>query len=92
MSTRSLQKPSSALGRARTFRAVVGLIVPHVVRLAVGPGVRALLPLSLCSGAAFLSLCDALARTLVPGRELPVGVLTAALGAPALVVLIARRR
>lgn len=71
--------------------AFVGLIVPHVVRLVVGPGVRALLPLSLCAGAAFLSLCDALARTLVPGRELPVGVLTAALGAPALVVLIARR-
>jgi iron complex transport system permease protein len=72
--------------------AFVGLIVPHVVRLVVGPGVRALLPLSLCAGAAFLSLCDALARTVVPGRELPVGVLTAALGAPALVVLIARRR
>lgn len=72
--------------------AFVGLIVPHLVRLAVGPSVRALLPLSLVVGGAFLTLCDTLARSIVPGRELPVGVLTAALGAPALVILIARGR
>jgi ABC-type Fe3+-siderophore transport system permease subunit len=72
--------------------AFVGLIVPHFVRLAVGPRVRALLPLSAVTGAAFLTFCDALARSLVPGRELPVGVLTAALGAPALIALITRAR
>jgi iron complex transport system permease protein len=72
--------------------AFVGLIVPHLVRLAVGPAVRTLLPLSTVGGAAFLVLCDSLARSVVPGRELPVGVVTAALGAPALVVLIARAR
>lgn len=72
--------------------AFVGLIVPHFVRLAVGPKVRALLPLSAITGAAFLTFCDALARSLVPGRELPVGVLTAALGAPALIALITRAR
>jgi iron complex transport system permease protein len=72
--------------------AFVGLIVPHLVRLAVGPSVRALLPLSLVAGSAFLTLCDAMARALVPNRELPVGVVTAALGAPALVLLIARSR
>jgi len=72
--------------------AFVGLIVPHLVRLAVGPSIRALLPLSLVAGAAFLTLSDALARSLIPGRELPVGVLTAALGAPALVLLIVRAR
>jgi iron complex transport system permease protein len=72
--------------------AFVGLIVPHLVRLALGASVRTLLPLSLVTGSAFLTLCDAVARTLVPGRELPVGVVTAALGAPALVILIARRR
>lgn len=72
--------------------AFVGLIVPHLIRLAAGPAVRTLLPLSALGGAAFLTFCDALARTIVPGRELPVGVLTAALGAPALVVLIARSR
>ena len=43
-------------------------------------------------GAAFLVTCDALARVVLPGRELPVGVVTAALGAPALVFLVSRAR
>ncbi len=72
--------------------AFVGLIVPHLVRLAVGPSVRRLLWLSAVVGAAFLTLCDAFARAVVPGRDLPVGVVTAALGAPALILLIVRRR
>lgn len=72
--------------------AFVGLIVPHLVRLAVGPALTRLLPLSLVTGAAFLVVCDAVARSIVPGRELPVGVVTAALGAPTLVVLLLRAR
>jgi ABC-type Fe3+-siderophore transport system permease subunit len=72
--------------------AFVGLIVPHLVRLAVGPALGRLLPLSLIAGAAFLVVCDAVARSIVPGRELPVGVVTAALGAPTLVVLLLRAR
>lgn len=72
--------------------AFVGLIVPHLIRMALSPSVRVLLPLSAIGGAAFLALCDALARTLIPGRELPVGVVTAAFGAPGLVLLIARTR
>jgi ABC-type Fe3+-siderophore transport system permease subunit len=72
--------------------AFVGLIVPHVVRLLVGPSLRTLLPLSFFGGATFLVLCDALARVLLPGRELPVGVVTAALGAPTLVFLVSRPR
>lgn len=72
--------------------AFVGLIVPHLVRLVVGAGARSLLWLSTLSGAAFLTVCDAFARSIAPGRELPVGVLTAALGAPALILLIARAR
>ncbi|HEY3497725.1 MAG TPA: iron ABC transporter permease [Polyangiaceae bacterium] len=72
--------------------AFVGLIVPHLVRLAVGPALGRLLPLSLLSGAAFLVACDALARSVVPGRELPVGVVTATVGAPSLVVLLFRAR
>lgn len=72
--------------------AFVGLVVPHLVRLAVGSAIAQLLPLSLCSGAAFLVVCDAVARSLVSGRELPVGVVTAALGAPSLVVLLFRAR
>jgi iron complex transport system permease protein len=58
----------------------------------VGPTQRRVLPLSLVTGGAFLVLCDALARSLSPGRELPVGVVTAALGAPGLVVLLFRAR
>jgi iron complex transport system permease protein len=72
--------------------AFVGLIVPHIVRRAVGPALSRVLPLSLVTGAAFLVLCDALARSVSPGRELPVGVVTAALGAPGLVLLLFRSR
>jgi len=72
--------------------AFVGLIVPHLVRRVLGPGYRVLLPMSLCVGAATLVSCDLFARLLVPGRELPVGIVTAALGAPALVALVARGR
>ncbi|MGE0712969.1 MAG: iron chelate uptake ABC transporter family permease subunit [Planctomycetota bacterium] len=72
--------------------AFVGLVVPHLVRLALGPRLRVLLPLSCCVGAAFLVACDAAARLLIPGRDLPVGVVTAALGAPALLLLVVRAR
>jgi len=72
--------------------AFIGLIVPHLVRRLLGPGYRILLPMSVCVGAAALVSCDLLARLLVPGRELPVGIVTAALGAPALVALVARGR
>ncbi len=57
----------------------VGLVVPHVVRLVVGPDGRAVLPLSAIWGAAFLAACDLLAR--IPG-DIPVGVVTALVGAP----------
>ena len=72
--------------------AFVGLVVPHIVRLTVGASRRVLIPMSAVSGAAFLVGCDALGRVVLPGRDLPVGVLTAAIGAPVLVALVARRR
>jgi iron complex transport system permease protein len=72
--------------------AFVDLIVPHIVRLLLGSGMRRLLPMSFILGGAFLVACDTLSRLLLGGRELPVGVLTAALGAPALIILIARAR
>lgn len=71
--------------------AFVGLVVPHLVRLGVGTQRRLVLPLSAICGAAFLVLCDTAARTVWSGRELPVGVLTAAIGAPLLVGLVLRR-
>jgi iron complex transport system permease protein len=63
----------------------VGLVVPHLIRLVVGPNARSLLPLSLIYGAAFMALADLLAR--VPG-ELPVGVVTAIVGAPFFLYLL----
>lgn len=71
--------------------AFVGLLVPHLVRLVVGGAPRRLLPLSAVVGAGLLPLADGLARVIVPGRELPVGVLTAAIGAPTLVILLVGR-
>ncbi len=71
--------------------AFVGLLVPHLVRRATGATVRNLLPLSWVVGAGFLVLCDTVARVALGGRELPVGVITAAVGAPALFFLVIRR-
>ena len=70
----------------------VGIIVPHAIRLTVGAGYRILLPLSLAAGAAFLVLCDVLARTLLSPAELPVGVVTAFLGAPFFAVVLRTSR
>ena len=70
----------------------VGLIVPHIVRRLFRSQQRFFLPLSALCGATFLTLCDTAARLLLPGRELPVGAITAILGAPTLLWLVARRR
>jgi iron complex transport system permease protein len=67
----------------------VGLVVPHVVRLVVGPNARLVLPLSAIFGAAFLVWADLGAR--ITG-ELPVGIITAVIGAPIFVVLLRRYR
>jgi iron complex transport system permease protein len=70
----------------------VGLVVPHIVRLLLGPDHRWLLPCSAVLGAALLSLADLAARTVVEPLELPVGVLTAVLGAPFFLFLVVQRR
>jgi len=62
--------------------AFVGIIVPHAVRLLVGTSYRAVLPLSLAVGAGFLVLTDLICRTAIAPAELPIGVVTAFLGAP----------
>ncbi len=69
----------------------VGLLVPHLVRLALGAGHRALLPLAFTGGGLFLLLADLVARA-IPDRTIPVGVVTAAIGAPAFLALLLRRR
>jgi iron complex transport system permease protein len=67
----------------------VGLVVPHVVRLLVGPNARLVLPLSALFGASFLIVADLIAR--IPG-ELPVGIVTAVIGAPVFILLLRRYR
>lgn len=66
----------------------VGLVVPHMVRLAGASSHRLLLPLSILLGGSLLTLADTLARTVAAPVELPVGVLTALLGVPVLLVLL----
>jgi iron complex transport system permease protein len=68
----------------------VGLVVPHLARLTCGPLHRRLLPLSALGGAVLLVWSDTLARSLVDGQEIPVGVVTAVIGAPAFAWLLRR--
>jgi iron complex transport system permease protein len=72
--------------------AFVGLIVPHALRLLVGGSYRTLLPLSFVAGAGFLVLVDALARTVLAPAEVPIGVVTAFLGAPFFAVILRTSR
>jgi len=70
----------------------VGLVVPHLVRLIVGPDHRAVLPSSALLGATLLTAADAIARTVVSPGELPLGIVTATVGAPFFVALLLRER
>ncbi|MDD5296067.1 MAG: iron ABC transporter permease [Rhodocyclaceae bacterium] len=69
----------------------VGLMVPHLVRLAVGNDQRLLLPASMLAGGTLLVVADTLARSLIAPRQLPVGVLTALIGVPSFLWLLARQ-
>ncbi len=70
----------------------VGLVVPHAVRLVLGPDHRLLLPAAALSGGAFIVLADLLARTLFAPREIHLGILTALVGAPFFIYLLRRTR
>ena len=70
----------------------VGLIVPHIVRLFVGPDLRILIPTSMLFGASFLIICDTFSRTLLAPTEIPVGIITAMLGGPFFIWLLKRKR
>ena len=69
----------------------VGLVVPHLVRLATGNDQRLLLPASVLAGGSLLVLADTLARTLLAPQQLPVGVLTALIGVPVFLFLLSRQ-
>ncbi len=88
---------ASSLGTAAVVSVAgligfVGIIVPHLVRLLVGTSYRRILPISVVVGAAFLVLCDTVARTVLAPSELPLGVVTAVVGAPAFVLVLSLRR
>ncbi|WP_319238479.1 iron ABC transporter permease [uncultured Propionivibrio sp.] len=68
----------------------VGLIIPHLVRLAIGNDQRVLLPASALAGGSLLVVADTLARTVIAPQQLPVGVLTALIGVPVFLFLLAR--
>lgn len=70
----------------------IGLIVPHALRLRLGADHRLLIPCAFFGGAAFLALCDTLARTMLAPTEIPVGVITAMLGGPFFIWLLRSRR
>lgn len=69
----------------------VGIVVPHLLRLAIGPSHRFLLPASALGGASLLLLADSLARTVAAPAELPIGIITAILGAPVFLMLLLGR-
>jgi len=89
-----------ALGSLLTAAAVsisglvgfIGLVVPHAVRLMLGPDHRLLLPAAALSGAAFLVLADLFARTVLAPSEIPIGIITAIIGAPFFIYLLRHTR
>lgn len=72
--------------------AFVGLVVPHILRLIIGPDHRALLPLSALGGAAFLLAADTIARTVAAPAEVRVGIITAFVGAPFFLFLLVKNK
>ena len=69
----------------------VGLIIPHITRLLVGPNYKSLMPISMLGGACFMLLVDNAARTIVPG-ELPISILTSLIGAPLFIYMLFKGR
>ena len=70
----------------------VGLIIPHVSRAIAGTAHRKLLPIAALSGGLFMLWVDAIARSLIPNTELPVGIFTALVGAPFFVYVMVRKK
>lgn len=70
----------------------VGLVMPHLLRLLLGPDHRVLVPACVMGGGAYMVLCDLLARTLPEQGEMPAGVITAIIGAPLFIFLLKRSR
>ena len=94
---RSIVVIVSSLGAAAAVSVTgligfVGIIVPHTVRLVFGASHRVLLPLSILFGGAFMVLADLTARTILQPAELPIGVVTAFIGAPFFAIVLRTSR
>ncbi|MEI7831830.1 MAG: iron ABC transporter permease [bacterium] len=72
--------------------AFIGLIVPHLMRLLVGPNHRQLIPACIIGGGLLLIWADVLAQVIIPGAEIPIGIVTSALGCPFFLYLLQRQR
>jgi iron complex transport system permease protein len=86
---------AAAVGAAVSVSGVigfVGIVVPHLLRLVIGPGHKMLLPASVILGAILMVGADILARTLAAPAELPIGIVTAVVGAPFFLTLLLRQR
>ena len=70
----------------------VGLVIPHLLRLFLGPDHRILVPACVLGGGAYMVFCDILAKTLPGQGELPAGVVTAMIGAPLFIILLKRSK
>jgi iron complex transport system permease protein len=70
----------------------VGLVIPHLTRILWGPDHKHLMPLSMLTGSGFLILADLVSRTIIAPTELPIGVVTALIGAPVFAVILLKRR
>ena len=91
----ALALAAALAGAAVSFAGLigfVGLLIPHVVRMVFGTDHKKLIPLSALLGAIFLIWADVLCRVVLPGNELPIGVLTSLVGAPVFVYLMARKK
>ncbi|HKI49972.1 MAG TPA: iron chelate uptake ABC transporter family permease subunit, partial [Desulfobacteria bacterium] len=67
-------------------------VIPHLLRLVVGPDHRVLVPACVLGGSTYVVLCDILARTLPEQGEMPAGVITAMIGAPLFIILLKKSR
>jgi iron complex transport system permease protein len=92
---RSIMLVSAMTGAAVAVAGVigfVGIVVPHLLRLMVGPGHRLLLPASVFLGAILMIGADTGARVVAAPAEVPIGILTAAIGAPFFLAILLRQR
>ena len=81
----------SALSAEAGMIGFVGLVVPHIARMMVGSDYKALLPVSMLLGAVILLAADTLGRTLIPGMEIPVGIVMAVTGGPFFMYMLRKK-